>query len=81
MKQCNLEKDVLKITAVMVDHDPVIPFAGYRFDDKGCFVCISDDAAKSANLERICKSVELLVHEALASHMVKRIFANCLQST
>jgi len=70
-----LEKDGLKITAFKVDHDPVDPAVGYRFDYKGRSACISGDTAKSANLERVCKGTELLVHEALASHMVKRMTA------
>lgn len=68
-----LEKSGLKITAFKVDHDPVAPAVGYRFDYKDRSVCISGDTAKSDNLERVCKGVDLLVHEALASHMVKQM--------
>lgn len=70
-----LKKDGLTITAFKVDHDPVNPAVGYRFDYKGRSVCISGDTAKSANLERVCEGAELLVHEALASHMVKQMTA------
>jgi len=70
-----LENDGLKITAFKVDHDPVKPAVGYRFDYKKRSVCISGDTAKSANLERVCKGVDLLVHEALASHLVKTMTA------
>ncbi|GAB5489209.1 MAG: MBL fold metallo-hydrolase [Parasphingorhabdus sp.] len=70
-----LEKGGLKITAFTVDHDPVAPAIGYRFDYKDRSACISGDTAKSTNLERVCKGAELLVHEALASHMVKQMTA------
>jgi len=70
-----LEKGGLKVTAFTVDHDPVAPAIGYRFDYKGRSACISGDTAKSANLEQVCKGAELLVHEALASHMVKKMTA------
>ncbi len=70
-----LEKDGLKITAFTVDHDPVAPAIGYRFDYQDRSACISGDTAKSTNLERVCKGAELLVHEALASHMVKQMTA------
>lgn len=70
-----VEKDGLKITAFKVDHDPVAPAIGYRFDYKDRSACISGDTAKSANLERVCKGAELLVHEALAAHMVKQMTA------
>jgi len=70
-----LEKGGLKITAFTVDHDPVAPAIGYRFDYKDRSACISGDTAKSSNLERVCKGAELLIHEALASHMVKQMTA------
>ncbi|QJB69516.1 MBL fold metallo-hydrolase [Parasphingorhabdus halotolerans] len=70
-----LEKGGLKITAFKVDHDPVDPAVGYRFDYKGRSIVISGDTAKSASLERAAKGADLLVHEALASNMVKRMTA------
>lgn len=60
----------LKITAFKVDHEPVSPAVGYRFDYKGRSACISGDTAKSSNLERVCEGVDLLVHEALQPAMV-----------
>ncbi|MEP3465268.1 MAG: MBL fold metallo-hydrolase [Parasphingorhabdus sp.] len=68
-----IEKEGLKATAFKVDHDPVSPAVGYRFDYQDRSICISGDTAKSTNLERVCKGVDLLVHEALASHMVKQM--------
>lgn len=66
-----LERGGLKVTAFRVDHDPVSPAVGYRFDYKGRSVCISGDTDKSSNLERACKGVDVLVHEALQPRMVK----------
>ena len=65
----------LTITAFTVDHDPVSPAVGYRFDYKGRSACISGDTAKSANLERVCGGVDLLVHEALQPAMVGELEA------
>ena len=65
-----LEKDDLKITAFPVDHTPVSPAIGYRFDYKGRSIVISGDTAKSASLELASKGAELLVHEALAPNLV-----------
>lgn len=70
-----LEKDGLTVTAFKVDHDPVDPAVGYRFDYKGRSVVISGDTAKSPLLERASKGADLLVHEALAAHMVERMTA------
>lgn len=60
----------LTITAFTVDHDPVAPAVGYRFDYKGRSACISGDTAKSSNLERMCEGADLLVHEALQPALV-----------
>jgi ribonuclease Z len=70
-----LEKDGLKVTAFNVDHDPVKPAVGYRFDYKGRSVCISGDAAKSANLIAVCKGADIIVHDALQSALVKEMAA------
>lgn len=67
------EKDGLKVTAFRVDHDPVSPAVGYRFDYKGRSVVISGDTAKSANLERIAKGADLLLHEALQPKLVAKM--------
>ena len=70
-----LEKDGLVITAFKVDHNPAKSAVGYRFDYKGRSAVMSGDTAKSASLERAAKEADLLVHEALAPHMVKKIAA------
>jgi ribonuclease Z len=65
-----LEEDGLRITAFRVDHRPVAPAVGYRFDYRGRSVVVSGDTVKSANLERFAESVDLLVHEALSPRLV-----------
>lgn len=66
-----LEKNGLKVTAIRVDHGPVRPAVGYRFDYKGRSVVISGDTAKSASLVAAAKDADLLVHEALQPKLVK----------
>ncbi|MEL7217503.1 MAG: MBL fold metallo-hydrolase [Pseudomonadota bacterium] len=68
-----LERDDLTITAFRVDHDPVEPALGYRFDYKGRSLCISGDTAKSTNLEVACEGVDVLVHDALQPAMLKQV--------
>ena len=70
-----LRRDGLTITAFAVDHDPVAPAVGYRFDYKGRSACFSGDTVKSSNLERACAGVDLLVHEALQPALVKEMEA------
>jgi len=65
-----LEHSGLKITAFTVDHAPVVPAYGYRFDYRGRSVVISGDTAKSANLIRAAANADLLIHEAQAKHMI-----------
>jgi ribonuclease Z len=70
-----LERDGLRITMFRVDHDPVHPAVGYRFDYHGRSVVVSGDTRKSANLARHAKGADLLVHEALQPALVLRAAA------
>lgn len=60
----------LRVTAFAVDHEPVEPAVGYRFDYKGRSVVISGDTIPSAGVEKAAKGVDVLVHEALAPNLV-----------
>lgn len=66
-----LKRGGLTITAFKVDHDPIEPAVGYRFDYKGRSLCISGDTAKSSNLEAACKGVDIIVHDALQPALLK----------
>jgi len=60
-----LERNGVKVTAFTVDHDPVHPAFGYRFEYKGRSVVFSGDTHKSANLAEAAKGADLLIHEAM----------------
>ena len=64
------DRDGVKITTFPVDHDPVKPAVGYRFDYGGRSVVISGDTKKSATVQHEAEHVDLLVHEALAPQLV-----------
>ncbi len=70
-----LQQDGLKVTAIRVDHGPVKPAVGYRFDYKGRSIVISGDTSKSASLIAASKGVDLLIHEAIAPKLVKLMTA------
>ena len=56
----------LEVMAFPKDRFPEEPGIGYVFRYKGRSVVISGDTAKSANVERHAKGVDLLVHDALS---------------
>jgi ribonuclease Z len=68
-----LEENGIKVTAFTVDHSPVAPAYGYRFDYKGRSVVISGDTVKCANLVAAATGADVLIHEAQAAHLVKLI--------
>lgn len=74
-----LEDKGLKITAFRVDHAPIDPAVGYRFDYKGRSVVITGDTKKTPSVHAIAKGADLLVHEALQPKLVKILEAEFAQ--
>ncbi|MEQ1890234.1 MAG: MBL fold metallo-hydrolase [Alphaproteobacteria bacterium] len=64
------EKDGLIVTAFAVDHTPVVPAYGYRFDYKGRSVVFSGDTHKSAGLAQAARGADVLLHEAMDKNIV-----------
>jgi ribonuclease Z len=54
----------IKVTAFLVDHAPVTPAFGYRFDAYGKSVVISGDTTLSENLIKHARGADVLIHEA-----------------
>ncbi len=74
-----LDDKGLKVTAFRVDHAPIDPAVGYRFDYKGRSVVITGDTKKTPSVQAIAQGVDILVHEALQPKLVKLLetgFAN-----
>ena len=68
-----LEEDGLKVTAFVVEHPPVEPAVGYRFDYKGRSAVISGDTIYCPNLIRASKGADLLLHDALSIELLKLV--------
>lgn len=61
------DQDGVKITAFLVDHQPVEPAYGYRIDSGEQSIVISGDTTYSKNLIRFSKNADLLIHEIAAT--------------
>ena len=68
-----LERDGLRVTMFRVDHAPVVPAVGYRFDYEGRSIVLSGDTKKNANVERFARGADLLIHEALSPELMEVI--------
>jgi ribonuclease Z len=60
---CNIP-GVVRVTAFLVDHPPVKPAFGYRFDAGKHSIVITGDTRPTPNLVRFAAEADILVHEA-----------------
>ena len=58
-----LDRDGMQISAFLVEHDPVKPAFGYRFDGEGRSLVISGDTRPCENLMKWSHGVDVLIHE------------------
>lgn len=65
-----MEQSGVKILAFVVDHKPVSPSFGYRFEYKGRSVVITGDTAYTDDLASHAKDTDILISEALNPEMV-----------
>lgn len=67
------DEDGLKITMFNVNHEPILPAVGYRFDYGGKSIVVSGDTRKSANLTEMARDCDILVHEAMNAPLLNRM--------
>lgn len=70
-----LDEGGLRITAFRVDHRPVEPAVGYRFEFAGRSVVVSGDTRRSPSVVAHARGADLLIHEALCPALVERAAA------
>jgi ribonuclease Z len=70
-----LDDGDLKVTMFAVNHAPIHPAVGYRFDYKGRSVVISGDTTKSETTIKFSRDADVLFHEALSRNIVKQMEA------
>lgn len=73
--------DNLKVTCALVDHPPVVPAFGYRFDARDRSIVISGDTAPSENLVGLARGADLLVHSAMYPPAIDRLVARVPNAT
>lgn len=66
------DQDGIKITMFMVDHDPVKPAVGYRFEYNNQILVISGDTKSIPIMEEMAKNADILIHEALNRQLLIR---------
>jgi ribonuclease BN (tRNA processing enzyme) len=70
-----LEDENVRVRAALVDHPPVVPAFGYRFDARDRSIVISGDTAPSDNLIELARGADVLVHDALYPAAIDRLVA------
>jgi ribonuclease BN (tRNA processing enzyme) len=70
-----MHDDNVRVTAAVVDHPPVTPSFGYRFDAADRSIVMSGDTTPSENLIRLAKGASVLVHSVLYVPAVDRLVA------
>ena len=69
------EDENIRVRAALVDHPPVAPAFGYRFDAPDRSIVISGDTKPSENLIELARGADVLVHDALYPAAVERLVA------
>lgn len=66
------DADGVRVTAFRVNHEPVVPAYGYRFEYAGRSVFITGDTAKSAGVVAGARDVDVLLSEVLVARFVSQ---------
>jgi ribonuclease Z len=68
-----LQEGDLRITAFEVDHTPIAPAYGYRFDYKGRSVFVTGDTKFHPPLAKAAEGVDVLISEAISVSMTRAL--------
>jgi ribonuclease BN (tRNA processing enzyme) len=60
-----MQDDNVKVSAILVEHPPVKPALGYRFDFKDRSIAFSGDTAPLDAVAEMAKGADVLVHETM----------------
>jgi ribonuclease BN (tRNA processing enzyme) len=70
-----MQDENVKVTAALVNHPPVSPAFGYRFDTAERSIVISGDTTPTKSLIDLARGADVLVHDALFEPAIDRMVA------
>lgn len=70
------EDELVTVSAILVEHPPIAPAFGFRFETEAGSVTFSGDTTETANMIRLARDTNLLLHEAIDFDFVESIYAN-----
>ncbi|WP_139004178.1 MBL fold metallo-hydrolase [Arthrobacter crystallopoietes] len=70
------EDDLVKVSAILVEHPPVAPAFGFRFDTAEGSVTFSGDTTYTQNMVTLAQDTDLLLHEAIDFDFVEALYAD-----
>ena len=70
-----LQDETVRVTAALVDHPPVVPAFGYRFDAADRSIVISGDTRRSDAVVKLAQGADVLVHSAVYLPAIDRLVA------
>jgi ribonuclease BN (tRNA processing enzyme) len=70
-----LQDERVRVTAALVDHPPVVPAFGYRFDAADRSIVISGDTRRSDAVVKLAQGADVLVHSAVYLPAIDRLVA------
>ena len=70
-----MQDDMVKVTAALVHHPPVVPSYAYRFDTPGRSIVFSGDTTPFDSLVKLAQGADVLVHEVINKEALSRLMA------
>lgn len=70
------QDDLVTVSAILVEHPPIAPAFGFRFDTAAGSVTFSGDTTETANMIRLARNTDLLLHEAIDFDFVESMYSH-----
>ncbi len=71
-----MQDENVKVTSTLVQHPPIVPAYGYRFDFKDRSIAFSGDTVPVDAMVQLAKGADVLVHEAMMFDRIKADMLN-----